>query len=252
MKLMPSIQAITTCSLSGFNLYGRRMTQSWQRMFPVPLTLYTEGFRAPAGIAARRIEEIGWLQDFIRSDMPKPPTETYRHDARRFSFKTAAVIEMALQLSSNPGNRFLIWVDGDCFWHAPVPPEFVESLLPSGDEFLSWLWRERSYPESGFVVYDLQHPLLADVMSLWRSLYTTGELFTLPEWHDAWVLQWVMQQFPTLSPKSISGDGAGHGHPFVNGPLGRYGDHMKGKRKAAGRSGRHERVVKDATAYWRR
>lgn len=251
MNRMPGIVAVTTCSLSGFNTYGRRMVQSWQRMWPVPLTLFTEGFRAPAGVNSRPIEKIDWLQAFLRSHTPKPPTDTYRHDAKRFAFKTAAVIETALQLAANPGNRYLIWVDADCFWHESPPPAFIESLLPGGDEFLSWLWREKSYPEAGFVVYDLRHPMLREVMSFWRRLYETGALFDLPEWHDAWVLQWVMQQFSTLTPKNISGDGAKTSHPFVNGPLGRWGDHSKGQRKINGRTPKRERTVKDDVPYWR-
>lgn len=250
--MMPGIHAVTTCSNSGFNSYGRRMMQSWARCWPVPLLVYTEGFRAPVGINSRPIEHIDWLKAFQASPTVKGPTATYRHDAKRFAWKTAAVIDAALQLSANPANRFMIWVDADTFHHSAVPTSFVETLLPAGDEFLSWLWRDRSYPESGFVVYDLRHPLLADVMSLWRSLYTTGGIYELAEWHDAWILQWLMNQFPSLTPKSISGNASGHGHPYINGPLGQYSDHMKGNRKSAGRSGRGERRVRDQVAYWRR
>lgn len=256
MNLMPGIQAVTTCSRSGFNTYGRRMMQSWVKNWPVRLTCYVEGgYKLPAGVEGRDIGGINWLREFLAGPDIKGPTcgtpSAYRHDAKRFSFKTATVINAAIT-GAAAGRRYLIWVDADCFWHEPVPPKFVESLLPSGDEFLSWLWRDRSYPETGFVVYDLAHHALAEVMDSWRRLYAEGEIYNLPEWHDAWVLQWLMQQRPHLTTKSISGNGASHGHPFINGPLGQYGDHMKGGRKTAGRSGRSECVAKHSAAYWRR
>lgn len=251
--MMQGITAITTCSQSGFNAYGRRMVQSWQKTWPVELTVYTEGFRVPPGIRSRKIESIGWLGRFLAEPTRKGATDTYRHDAKRFAFKTAAVIEAATQLALNPANRFLIWADADIVCHAPVPPSFVESLLPeSSDQVLSWLDRDKNYPETGFVVYDLQNPLLRDLLECWYRLYSTGTLYTLPEWHDAWVLQWVVSQFSQIRPKSISGDGSKTGHPAINGPLGAYIDHCKGARKNAGRSGRSERIVKDNNPYWTR
>jgi hypothetical protein len=39
-------------------------------------------------------------------------------------------------------------------------------------------------------------------------------------------------------------------HPFVNGPLGRYMDHLKGRRKSEGRSRQQDLVVPRAEAYW--
>ena len=39
-------------------------------------------------------------------------------------------------------------------------------------------------------------------------------------------------------------------HPFVNGPLGRYMDHLKGGRKDEGRSSDKDLVVARTEAYW--
>jgi len=254
---IPGIVAVTTCSKSGFNSYGRRMMQAWAKHWPVPLIVYTEGgFKPPAGVSARPIESIGWLQWFLTTPTRKGPTaggrDEYRHDAKRFSFKTATVIDAAQQLALNKANRWLIWVDADTYTHELVRPAFVESLLPSGDEGISWLNRAKNYPECGFYVLDLHHPSMAEMLERWYRLYITGELYTLDEWHDSWVLQWVIKQMPLIKPKSISGPGVDTNHPFINGPLGEVMDHLKGPRKARGRSSKHERIVRDDVAYWRR
>lgn len=245
------ILAVTTCSSTGFNAYGRRMMQSWDRHWPVRLITYVEGgFRVPVGVGARDIRTITWLRDFQAAPTPKPPSDTYRHDAKRFAWKTAAVIDAATSIK---GPRYLIWVDADTFTHADVPNAFIDTLLPTGDEFIAWLWRDRNYPECGFYVLDLHHELMPKIMAMWRCLYETGALFGLSEWHDSWVLQWVIAQFKQIKPKSISGeDGARTNHPFINGPLGVYMDHLKGQRKRRGRSDKSERMVRDEVAYWRR
>lgn len=244
-----SIVAITTCSAAGFTLYGRRMMDSWVKHCRVPLVVYTEGFRAPAGVVSRRMESIDWHRAFLAAPAPKPPTNTYRHDARRFSFKTAAVLDAARVFGTA---RYLVWVDADTVVHSTFPADVIEKMAPTGDEFISWLYREKNYPECGFYILDLQHPNFKRVMEHWQSLYTDGGLYKLAEWHDSWVLQWVISQYPSLKPKSISGAGSRTGHPFINGPLGQFMDHMKGDRKKAGRSGKNERVVKDNIQYWRK
>lgn len=257
MKHFPGISAVTTCSISGLNTYGRRMMQSWTKNWPVKLTCYTEGgFRPPAGVNSKAIESIAWLQSFLATKTRRGPTtgtqSEYRHDAKRFSFKTAAIIDAAFSMRDK-GREYLIWVDADTYTHERVSHDFVEKLLPTRpDEFVSWLNRDKNYPETGFLIFDLQSEFLDDVMLHWQSLYDYETIYELVEWHDAWVFQWLMKQYPHIRPKSISGEGSRTNHPFINGPLGKVMDHMKGQRKAQGRTGRSERKVHDGVAYWRR
>lgn len=241
------IRAITTCSAAGWQQYGRRMVQSWAQHWPVPLTVWTEGFGCNIpGINTSSLESIYWLAEFKR-DYKHLPTANYRMDAVRFAHKTAAVIESALAFDCD----YLIWVDADTITHTSVPPAFVESLLPTGREYIAWLDRVGNYPECGFYVLNMRHPAHRILMAGWNSLYQTGDLFRLAEWHDSYVLQQLVEQHG-LHTRSLSGKrGARTSHPFINGPLGAYMDHLKGPRKQAGKSRRRDLKVHRAETYWR-
>lgn len=244
---MDKVRAITTCSSAGWKLYGRRMAESWTRHWPVPLTVWTEGFLCPlSGVSVESLDSVGWLQDFKQRHR-RLPTGNYRMDAVRFAHKTAAVIESALAFDC----EHLIWVDADTVTHSRVPPAFVETLLPKGEQYIAWLDRVGNYPECGFYVLNLKHPEHRAAMLMWRSWYTGGDLFKLPEWHDSFVLQQLVEALG-LPTKSLSGERAARtGHPFINGPLGAYMDHLKGARKQTGKSRRKDLRVLRTEPYWR-
>lgn len=244
---MSSVRAITTCSAAGWEAYGRRMAQTWVQHWPVPLTVWAEGFEVDVpGVDVLDLCAVEWLAEFKRANKHRP-TDNYRLDAVRFAHKTAAVIESGLSFDCD----YLIWVDADTVTHAPVPQAFVETLLPREEQYIAWLERVGNYPECGFYVLSMKHGAHYGLMRSWRTWYRTGELFQLPEWHDSYVLQQLVAR--SGAPwKSLSGvRGRCTGHPFVNGPLGAYMDHMKGDRKSAGRSRRKDLRVHRTEAYWK-
>lgn len=243
-------RAITTCSAAGWEKYGRRMVQSWIEHWPVPLTVWTEGFACDVtGVDVDQLERIGWLTAFKeqhRDCMPAGPYN-YRFDAVRFAHKSAAVIESALSFSED----YLIWVDADTVTHSPVPASFVQELLPRRWEYIAWLDRVGNYPECGFYVLDMRHEKHRELMQRWRAWHTSGELFKLREWHDSYVLQQLILQ-AGVRTRSLSGvRGVRTSHPFINGPLGAYMDHLKGPRKDIGKSRRQDLKVQRGEDYWK-
>lgn len=247
-----SIRAITTCHAQGWQQYGRRMATSWAARWPVPLTVWREGFEPDTGLAGVDwcdLNGITWLQEFKAKHRARP-VPNYRMDAVRFAHKVAAVIESSL-VEAERGTEWLIWVDADTYTHSPVPAAFVQKLLPIQGEYIAWLDRHKNYPECGFYVLALQHPRRRELMERWRDWYTGGALFKLPEWHDSYVLQQLVER-SGVEIKSLSGARAWRtSHPFINGPLGAYMDHMKGPRKDAGKSKRTDLKVRRTEAYWR-
>jgi hypothetical protein len=241
------IRAITTCSAAGWQQYGRRMAQSWAARWPVPLTLWTEGFACDVpGVEVDQLERIEWLAEFKRRHKHLP-VANYRFDAVRFAHKTAAVIESALSFDCD----WLIWVDADTVTHTKVPESFVQTLLPQGVEYIAWLDRVDNYPECGFYVLNMRHARHQGLMTGWREIYTGRGLFSLREWHDSYVLQQLIAR-AGVPTKSLSGERASRtGHPFINGPLGAYMDHLKGPRKVEGKSRRKDLKVFRPENYWR-
>jgi hypothetical protein len=80
-------------------------------------------------------------------------------------------------------------------------------------------------------------------------MYAEDGLFSLAEWHDSFVL-WEVVKRAGVAAKSLSGAGARTNHPLVNGPLGAWFDHLKGRRKKRGKSDRFDLKVRRAEAYW--
>lgn len=249
---MSRILAVSTCHKEGWKQYGRRMVDTWMMNWPVPLAFFGEGF-APADDASIMLlpdlTAVAWLQEFKRQHPYKRTGPyDYRFDAARFAHKIAAILEA----DESRILDFLIWVDADTVTHTAVPPEFVESLLPQGDEYIAWLDRKGKYPECGFFILNCRHPRHAEFIAALRSAYVTGSLFKMAEWHDSYVIQQLVEGMG-LKTRSLSGpDGFKTSHPFVNGPLGAYMDHMKGPRKTMGRSQARDLKVVRPEPYWRK
>lgn len=247
-------QVVTTFSAKGFKQYGERMLASVEQHWPrdVPIIVYVEGFDLPASsrAIARDLTKIDWLTAFKQRHEKNSEAHgrgrtgpyDFRFDAVRFAHKTAAIID-AGQLAINTHRPVglsdcMIWLDGDTFAHADMPMDVLEGFMPD-DKAVAWLNRAHSYPECGFVIYNLKHPDVEGLFLTWRQLYETDVVFSLRETHDSFVLQELVNDYG-LPTHSLSGDAADWHHPFIAGPVGAYLDHMKGQRKTAGRSPKRE------------
>jgi hypothetical protein len=247
--------AVTTFNRAGLELYGRRMMETFVTHWPaeVGLTAYAEGWspaEAPNGVTVLSLlASSPWLGDFKTRHADRAAADAargYRFDAVRFSHKVAALCHAA----ANADAQYLIWLDGDIVTHSPILLMDLRELAPGKDEWIAWLRRRRMYPECGFYIIDLDHPLHADTLGRFERMYTEDLLYKLPEWHDSFVLQEVVKE-AGVGQKSLSGRFENAGHPLINGPLGAWFDHLKGARKTKGRSLATDMVTQRTEDYWK-
>jgi hypothetical protein len=225
------MRVITSFSRKGYDEYGSRMgVEHW----PVPITVYSED---DLPIPHKKLNDPDHLR-FLSG--PKDEGGDYRFHAKRFSYKVFSILE-----ASKEGG-LLIWLDGDTRAFRGIPLEFLRGLLPKG-KHIAYLGRERMHSECGFVIYDCDK--LGKFFEAWRNLYVSGELYSLKEWHDSFVFDHLREKMKIPS-ENISGVGKNAHHPFINSPLGKYIDHMKGNRKARGRSSKSDLVWKRPEGYW--
>jgi hypothetical protein len=233
--------AVTTFNKAGYDLYGKRFIETFREHWPeqVDLLVMSEGFDGDVDL----LDASPWLRAFKARHKGKQ-VDSYRKDAVRFAHKVAAITWAA----ALPGIDRLIWLDGDMVTHSPVTLADLRELSPDGG-VLAWLDRRNMYPECGFMIFDCNHPRYWELIAEFGNQYCTDRLFDLPEWHDSYVLQQVVKagRYPT---KSLSGAGYDTGHPMINGPLGAWFDHLKGKRKQAGKSSPRDLKVKRKEGYW--
>lgn len=251
-----TFEAITTFEADAASSYGARMMSSYARHWPrsVNLTVYGSGdlLRAEVERNGHRFRDIytasDWLEAFKKRHADRRST-SYRYDAVRFSHKVAAVTH-AGRLPTQGTTRYLIWIDSDVITHADITLRDLHLLAPTDGAWISWLPRVNVYPECGFYILDRYHTYHTTAIQRLRDLYAHDGLFELQEQHDSFVLEHVVRSMD-IKHKSLSGkEGVRTMHPFINGPLGAFMDHLKGNRKSMKRSPLSDLVVKRTEAHW--
>lgn len=229
-----TFDAVTTYATKHWDSYASRCVATFEQHWgDIPLLRYTDDSLEVSS---------EWLPEF-KARHAHRPTENYRFDAVRFAHKVAA-IELAYRVGEGD---VLIWIDADCVTHAPVDAGWLSGLLGSAD--FGYLKRAKKYSETGFMMFrrgPACDRLIASVVDLYRS----DRLFDLAEWHDCWAIDHVRERI-VINSVSLSGDAENTGHPLVNGPLGERLDHLKGKRKAAGKSMRSDLKKPRVETYWK-
>lgn len=267
-------RVVTTCHPAGWEQYGRRCLQAFDKHWApsVPLTLYGEGPPYPGAEDTRAeyvdLEEgdslaltvlAGFKERHSDKDLALGrPAPRARWEAVRWAHKVAVVADAADRYQGSCD--VLIWLDADVVTHDAVGPWWLSQLFPRG-HVLAWPYRRPSgvmdYPECGVMMFDLQHRDVAAVMASWLNLYRTDKIFDLAGWTDTHALMFALEVVIGAEylkhTRSLSGDADDTSHPIVNGPLGARLDHMKGaSRKERGRSHPHDIRKSRPEPYWRR
>lgn len=256
---MSDLSVVTSCSAQGWKEYGETFVYTFQKYWPSDIKLYLVSedelpvphvslHESPSATeflkrndtqrakGRKRVEQDhGWT--------PKKIAEGYnfRYDAHRFAKKVFS-IELAAQRAYT-GKLF--WVDADVVTFASPPLDMFNELLPD-DAALCCLDRGTYHSECGFVGYNLDHPQGLEFIRAFAALYANDEVFSLQEWHDSWVFDWLRREMKTITRPIPH---KSRHHPFVNSVLGTWADHKKGSRKENGTQA-HELVINRDVPYW--
>ena len=189
------------------------------------------GLYESRGYKIKFIQEDGENKINIYSD--------YHFDSIKFSFKPFAIHLLLPKLQKDIDT--LLWTDADLRCKKKFDSNALKKYLPENDKLMSYLGRKKPwYSECGFLGFNLKHPDFHNYINRVIDIYVTGEIFSLEQWHDSWVWDYVRVEFEknkNTKFKNISGDGVNFDHPFVNCGLEEFFDHLKGvERKKIGKS----------------
>lgn len=243
---------ITAMNRKIYDETGKAMIESFSKFWeePVRLIVYWQGDGDDLGGLKDTISNgrVTYYSSFMmspeltkfvdrhkdRADQ-KNPLELH-HGAVRFSYKTFAEVTTLQDFKRGGGKVRVVWLDADTVTFAPVTVAWLDTLLPEG-KFVSFLGREDNYSECGFLMYDTAHLKTKEFADTWEQLYVTDEVFNLPQWHDSFVFDHVRRK--VLKPSdwhNLTPLGRGYQHVWLSSELATKMDHMKGNRKAEGKS----------------
>ena len=280
---MPSITVVTTFHPSGYTLYGKRFLESFAKRVDkrIKLLVYAEDC-VPDNPDPTRIEILDakqalpklnafkerWRDDprangippeHIKARRPHDWHKKFKWDAIRFANKTYAVFD-ACERSKD----WCVWMDADTFVHSNWSYEQFIELLPV-NAWITYVGRgkgSQTWPECGFYGMNLNHPVCHEFLKEFERMYEEADngIFKLEEWHDSYIFGHILndlkKHFPTALDYSADmylreAKTGGGGHPLINGPLGKWLDHMKGVRKEEGKSRSKDLMVNRTEEYWR-
>lgn len=233
------MRVVTTVHKAGFEQYGQRWVES-AKNWPVAadFKLYAEGFALPReatddyGIEGKRVEWLPRLEAFKAKHANYKPI-SWQWDVVRFANKVFAAYDAFYDYEG-----LGVWLDCDTVTYKPIPDGYIESLMPK-ECLLAVFNRVGYHTESGFWMMDCAHPQKKAFLDAMLEWYESGAFENLHEWHDCTIMDAVMRK-SGAKIHSLSGEFARDMHPLVKSDLGKYLDHCKGNRKAAGVSPENE------------
>lgn len=279
---MTDITVVTTFHPEGLEKYGQRFIDSFaERVEQVKLLVYAEDCVPvnpnPEQIIILDAREVLLKLNKFKSkykDVPKangtPPPEikarrprdwnkAFKWDAVRFANKVYAVFDACARRPSN----WVVWMDADTYVHSPITYNQFKDLLPE-QSYITYVGRgkgSQTWPECGFYGMNLNHPVCHSFLQDFEQMYEDAEngIFTLEEWHDSYVFGEILKKYKDFNAEHDysaemylrEAKTGGGGHPYINGILGTWFDHMKGGRKNKGKSDIKDIMVNRTENYWR-
>lgn len=145
----------------------------------------------------------------------------------------------------------VFWLDSDVVTFADVPETFLDECLPD-DKMCSYLGRKNFYSETGFIGWNADHELTKHFFNLYLEFFRSGAIFTQPSWHDCQGFDVVRELInrPDLFV-DMAADQPENLHPFINSPIGRFCDHLKGPSRKNEGSFKTDLVVEHEHPYWK-
>ncbi len=219
-------KVVTTFSIDGYELYGKRMVRSWLQYWPsnYQLTVYTEGFKLEE--KDPRLTEIDIneacpeLQVFKDKslqliDPNNKKTKSRIAKAIRWSHKI-----YAMSHALNQDCDYLIFLDGDTYTKNDVPDGFARKIVKDHLFAVHFEFIQRmTHFETGLIVFNKKHHQMALFKEKLQEGYDTLEIHKLPKpWDGFWFAHLYAKLQLDVLDLSKNNKGV-FGHPTVRNVL---------------------------------
>jgi hypothetical protein len=188
------IRIVSTFSDNGFEEYGKNFVEGCKRLIgkDIEVVLYIDNasIKPTENVKIVNLEKtIPQIAEFKKRNSHRTGFKDFRWDGVRFCYKSYVMCHAA----KDPGVDILIWLDADTGFQAGITPQYLSSFLPN-DKFVGYLGRKGA-PETGFLIFNLRHPIASQFFSKYEWYYNSDELYKLEQYHDAWIFQELRNEF---------------------------------------------------------
>jgi hypothetical protein len=231
------MRLITSFGPDGYELYGEKMIKSFIKYdkHDTLTVFYEKKERFPRH---KRIEYVdcGDISGFVEYlDRPEiinngPNGEgqkNWRYDVNRFGRKAMVIIHA---MRTYCDSRWA-WIDADTEFKAHVPEGAWEKTVR--DAPLSYLGRISFHPCTSFIGFDNRRGELDIFYDAYEDVWTSTKIFSIPEWHDAFVFNWIRKAIGVKSHDIMENNKNAVGSRNVFDMAFPFCRHKKGQRKFA-------------------
>jgi hypothetical protein len=166
------------------------------------------------------------IQVFLQSELnnfPDSVKNDYRFQASKFCQKVLAINNDIL-----PKEGYRIWIDADVLFLKKMTQQNMLAIVEGFD--ITYLGRSSwHHSESGFVAFFLNDNGKSFIRR-WLWYFDSGRVFSLAEWHDAYVFDVVRREFNGLTENNLS-KGVHGLNVWPSTELSKYMTHFKGNSK---------------------
>lgn len=265
-----SLSVITTFHKSGYELYGKKMINSFLQQWPKEIKLYVYHEDCIVDESADNLIKFdlhSTCTDLVvfknrwkgipkaNGDVSADPVRSQRKDAGkgfkwdavRFSNKVYAVYNCSKICDTD----WLVWMDADNYCHSPISTNELENFFPKNRD-LCYLGRKNKFSECGLYGINLRSQSALKFLQDFVDHYNHAEqgIFLMDEWHDSFVFDEVRKKHQLSELNWSEGLVTGEGHPLINSAWGAYLDHLKGNRKHLGHSKKQDLLINRKEDYW--
>lgn len=168
----------------------------------------------------RRLDDVPGWKEFVEDTNHIKPTN-YLWDAQKFCHKVFAQLD-----TFERDDKYVLWLDADVVLKKEVPVSFLKNMVKKS--FVAYLGRGSTYSETGFLLFNTEHPDFEKFKERYASFYRDKQIFRLRYWIDCLAFDAAREG---LESNNISPGVEGMVDVFSRSRLADYMEHDKGNRK---------------------
>lgn len=203
-----SAAVITTFPNSSWDVYSKKMLQSFMRNWPeeIPLLISLDDDlllnSVQKWIRSQDAIAVGWgkeHREFVERNRGKDDPADYRKMPVRFCHKVFAIARafdsvLKQKKDGDVAPRYLIWMDADVLIHRNVTLDEIRECLPKeGDSFATLGRKDWPHSECGWMAFDLENKGSEIIIEMFKS-YVSDEILKQAQQDDSWMWDEVVKK----------------------------------------------------------